>query len=157
MKKQNQSSHFKDVIDFTAKFGLSSGSPIHVWPGHLKTVAMLKRIAFLREELTELEKAVQENNLADQADALVDITYVAMGTGVLMALPWRQLWNDVHRANMSKERLTDPLLGHKVGIGKPNGWVGPYTDTILENAGYTRSDFVTVGNQLIEGNCYDFL
>ena len=40
----------------------------------------------------------------DHYDALIDLTYVAMGTAYMMGLPWQDLWDEVQRANMSKVR-----------------------------------------------------
>jgi predicted HAD superfamily Cof-like phosphohydrolase len=151
-------SNYQDVMNFTVKFKLSDApSGLYPYPGHLKPVAMEKRIDFLLEEVKELVDAVSQNNLSKQADALIDIVYVAMGTAALMSLPWQQLWDDVHRANMNKERLTDPAKGHKVGIGKPSDWVGPNTYYILNKAGYNGLTFIGSKGKLTEENCYDFV
>jgi predicted HAD superfamily Cof-like phosphohydrolase len=43
-------------------------------------------------------------DLAKAADALVDLAYVVLGTAHLHRLPWQELFAEVQRANMSKER-----------------------------------------------------
>ena len=71
----------------------------------------------------------------EQADALIDLAYVAMGTGVMLGLPWQPLWDDVQRANMSKVRGVTGR-GHAVDLAKPPGWVAPKTQEILIAHGY---------------------
>src|SRR3546814_5926129 len=77
-------------------------------------------------------------NLAQQADALVDLVYVALGTAVMLGLPWDWLWNDVQRANMAKVRGMTKR-GHAVDVTKPPGWQGPQNQRILDLAGYNSS------------------
>lgn len=123
----------EDVTEFHRKFGLLS----HDKPVHLTKRKLLERIEFLEEELDELKRAIETQDLADQADALVDIVYVAMGTADMLGLPWDQLWADVQRANMAKERGVTKR-GHAVDVTKPVGWIGPQTLWLLEAAGYIK-------------------
>lgn len=47
---------------------------------------------------------------------------------------WQDLWNDVQRANMSKERAlkaTDSKRGSTYDVIKPEGWLPPQTDAII--------------------------
>lgn len=74
-------------------------------------------------------------DIDEQADALIDLVYVAKGTAVMMGLPWDMLWDDVQRANMSKEAGVGKR-GHLVDCIKPPGWVPPQTHEILQLAGY---------------------
>ncbi len=123
--------HFDDVKALHQKFGLLVGET----PGPLTYRKLRERIECLQEELGELEQAVLTKDFAKQADALVDLVVFALGTAVMMGLPWEELWNDVHRANMAKERGVGHR-GHAADLVKPPGWVGPQTDTVLINAGY---------------------
>lgn len=125
--------NIRDVTEFHQKFGLLS----HIRPVHLTKRKLIERIEFFREELDEFIKAVEENDLAGQADALVDLVYVALGTADMSGLPWDWLWADVHRANMTKVRGTTKR-GHMVDVTKPQGWVGPQTLWLLEAAGYNK-------------------
>lgn len=144
----SNASHFSDVLEFNEKFDLM----INNQPAHLTKRKLKERVEFIMEELIELSKSCgleiwadpsgvlvrptnEKQDLAEQADALVDIVYVALGTAVMMGLPWKQLWDDVHRANMAKVRGVGKR-GHLVDCIKPPGWVGPKTLDILENAGY---------------------
>ncbi len=48
---------------------------------------------------------------------------------------WRELFSDVHRANMSKIRATDASQSKRktsLDVIKPPGWIGPNADKILE-------------------------
>ncbi|MBU6231512.1 nucleoside triphosphate pyrophosphohydrolase family protein [Patescibacteria group bacterium] len=133
---------YKDVRECHEHFGLVLNGPR---PRRLSKRKMLERIQFLQEELDELVTATglkgkgSAQDFAGQADALVDLVYVALGTAAMMGLPWGALWDDVHRANMSKVRgITH--RGHKVDLAKPAGWVGPHTDEILTLAGYDAEE-----------------
>jgi len=107
-----------------------------------------------------------EQDLPQIADALVDLVYVALGTSHLHGFPWPVLWNDVQRANMSKERCgidhtfiadvgeewclhpldestvcgkhrsAHSLRGSAFDVIKPAGWIGPRTLEVLMEAGW---------------------
>jgi Phosphoribosyl-ATP pyrophosphohydrolase len=123
--------HQTDVAKFQQKFGHLSG----LVPRHLTHRKLLERIQCMQEELNEFTKGAVNQNLADQADALIDLVYFAIGTSNMLGLPWEALWNDVQRANMAKEAGIGKR-GHQVDCIKPPGWVGPQTEQILAYAGY---------------------
>lgn len=117
--------------DFHNKFELL----VNKTPIALDQPTAYDRFMFMREELMEFHEAAQKGDLAEAADALIDIVYVAKGTAVMMGLPWKQLWEDVQRANMEKvkvvqERGTEKELYH-VFVTKPPGWNPPRTKEIL--------------------------
>lgn len=114
---------FEDVRAFQEKFGQLS----YYEPGFLTRRKLEERARFLQEELDELLAAP---TLDLQADALVDLVYVAYGTAVMMGLPWTALWDDVQRANMAKVR-GQTHRGNLVDVCKPDGWVGPKGSWIL--------------------------
>jgi len=62
------------------------------------------RISLLAEELKELQQAVEDNNLVEVADALCDLQYVLSGAILEFGLAekFKQLFDEVHRSNMSK-------------------------------------------------------
>lgn len=124
--------NYADVREFQQKFGQLVGDK----PRHLTKRKLLERIAQMQEELDEFKAAVEADDIAEQADALIDIVYFAMGTANHMGLPWQALWNDVHRANMSKEPGVKPERGFLVDCIKPEGWEGPKTMDILLAHGY---------------------
>lgn len=124
----NQDSELEDVRDFHVKFGQLN----YHEPGFLTRRKLIERSKFLGEELKELVDAA---TLDLQADALVDLVYVAKGTAVMMGLPWAELWDDVQRANMAKVRGTTHR-GNLVDVCKPLGWEPPHGARILADAGW---------------------
>lgn len=106
-------------------------------PTLLDRKRMLERLECLAEELSELATAVLEDDLPKIADALIDLTVFAKGTGVLLGLPWARLFDDVMRANNAKVRGVGHR-GHAVDLVKPPGWQGPKTEEILEAYGWQR-------------------
>lgn len=81
------------------------------------------RINHIKEELSELEAAIAEDNKEEIIDALVDITYLTVGTSELLGYDFDKHWSEVHSANMRRERTQDD--NGKFGVRKPEGWVGP--------------------------------
>ena len=138
-----------DVRDFHEKFDLLLG----MQPRHLTRRKLQERIECLQEELTEFIEACDKQDLAAQADALIDLVYFAKGTAVMLGLPWRDLWDDVQRANMAKVR-GETKRGHKVDVCKPAGWQGPQTRLILEGYGYT-TDTYHLNGTFMESFCHD--
>lgn len=121
---------FEDVKAFQRKFQLGEHPPI---PTAMDAQRAQERMTLIREEVAELETAIAENDIEGQADALVDIVYVVLGTASVMGLPWEELWADVQRANMSKVRGMTKR-GHANDVTKPEGWQGPRTAAILLKA-----------------------
>lgn len=142
----------QDVKDFNEKFRL----PLYEVPGHLTKWRLQERIAFMTEELEEFKAAADIQDLAGQADALIDLVYVAKGTAIMLGLPWEDLWQDVQRANMSKElRDANHGIAHKLGVYKPEGWLGPLTNEVLRLRGYDRNEWLheDFDNLIDEGIC----
>lgn len=134
------SSNFSDVFEFHAKYNLLH----HEFPVHLTTSKLKERIQFMQEELDEFKDAAIRQDLADQADALVDLVYVAMGTAVMLGLPWQALWDEVQRANMDKVRGVTKR-GHPVDVTKPPGWIPPQINDILYAHYYDPEDWGACG------------
>lgn len=113
-----------DVRAFHIKFKQEIGrQPRFPTPAVLKA-----RLAHIHEELRELHEAVKYGQLEEFADALIDLQYLILGTGVAAGLPWPQLWKLVHSANMRKVLATSAKQS-KRGIAwdvvKPRGWKKP--------------------------------
>lgn len=150
------SPEFRDVHDFHTKFNLLRTATLT--PQHLTRGKLKERVEFLLEELEEFAEAAglqivpgddqlrvvgrkDDQDLEGQADALVDLVYVALGTAVMLGLPWDALWADVQRANMAKVPGITKRR-HAVDVTKPPGWSPPRTAAILNLAGYARWRFV---------------
>ncbi len=124
----------EDVRKFHEKMGFLTFNT----PGHLTSRKLKERIRCLREELKEFEEACESQDLCAQADALIDLDYFVKGTALMLGLPWTELWDEVHRANMEKTRggkIREGVL-HPVCAVKPEGWRPPDFKEILDRHGY---------------------
>lgn len=130
---------FNDVAEFHRKFDLPTFWD-DVEPHLLDDELTAFRTKFMEEELEEFKTAVAQGNLADAADALVDLVYVAMGTAHMMHLPWHELWAEVQRANMAKARAaqdgSDSKRGSAFDVVKPEGWRPPDIEGVLKRHMY---------------------
>lgn len=136
-------SNFQDVGDFHVKFNLPAVEGYWLAkPTGLENdeALMAFRTKFLDEELDEFKKGRDEGDVAQMADALIDLVYVALGTAHFLGLPWDSLWEDVQRANMTKVRAaadgSDSKRGSAFDVVKPPGWQGPNTNSILRDYGF---------------------
>lgn len=127
-------SHYQDVLDFHEKFQVPL-APKHTL---LEGEALKFRLDFLQEELNELRKAHEEGNLDDAIDAIIDLEVVLLGTAQFMGISpeaYEEHWDEVHTANMAKERCTDASQskrGTALDIRKPEGWKKPSHTGIIE-------------------------
>jgi predicted HAD superfamily Cof-like phosphohydrolase len=128
-------SNFRSVGKFHQKFGLPvSGDG--VMPRRLDDETFLYRYQHLQEELIELLTAHRAHDLIKVADALADLVYVALGTAHFYGIPFDEVFAEVQRANMEKERATgsgDPRTkrGSHFDVVKPQGWRPPNIAKIL--------------------------
>lgn len=62
------------------------------------------RVSLISEELQELKDALVQQDIVEIADALCDLQYVLSGSVIEFGLGniWADLFNEVHRSNMSK-------------------------------------------------------
>ena len=118
----------EDVRAFYEKFNQPMAkSPTNVL---ITPDRVYERAAFMQEELDEFKRGAVQADLAEMADALIDLVYVVKGTAIEMGLPWEELWMDVQRANMAKV-IGQTKRGIKIDVAKPPGWKGPQTAAIL--------------------------
>jgi predicted HAD superfamily Cof-like phosphohydrolase len=97
-------------------------TPGEPWP--MSSDVFVRRTTHLKEELEELRNA---SDWEGQADALVDLIYVALGGLVEMGVTPGFVFDLVHDANMRKRRGTNqgrPDSGGDDAI-KPEGWNPP--------------------------------
>lgn len=130
---------FKDVQEFHKKFGLNHAG--NTSPNLLDNSTEDFRTDFMQEELDEYVLACQDGNMEKAADALCDLVYVALGTAHLMGLPFNELWAEVQKANMAKERATGSddkrsTRMHALDVVKPAGWTPPDLNKILIEHGW---------------------
>ncbi|KKN13158.1 hypothetical protein LCGC14_1009270 [marine sediment metagenome] len=72
------------------------------------------RLRLMMEELGELSVAIHEENLVHIADALADLLYVVFGTAAAYDIPMDEIFQEVHRSNMTKAVLDRFQKGGKV-------------------------------------------
>lgn len=134
-------SNFADVGNFHHRFGLYSVNHDGPNPQEVTEELMEFRRRFLQEELDEVMGAWRVGDLAGVADGLIDLVYVAMGTAHLFGFPWQQLWDEVQRANMAKERATSAedersTRSSSFDVVKPEGWQPPDIAGVLRVYGF---------------------
>ncbi len=121
------------------------------------------RISLLEEELKELKKAIEEDDLVEVADAFADIQYVLSGAILEFGFgeKFKALFDEVQRSNMSKtcktmeeaektreyykknrgvdsyiEKSGDEFLVYRVGDGK-----------VLKSVNYSAADIPKILNE----------
>jgi len=133
-------SNFTDVVRFHKKFGLGDTKtefPFETGPRVVSKEWIEFRIKFMNEELEEFIKGYAELDHAQMADALIDLTYVAMGTALGLGYPWQALWEEVQSANMRKVKGATKR-GVLFDVTKPEGWRPPRIATILKSFGFFK-------------------
>lgn len=112
---------FDDVADFHKRFG--HPAPTELQPLRGRTPDQMNfRLKLLKEEYEELTKALKENASATKISReLVDLVYVTIGTAVAYGIPFDDIWQIVHKANMEKTPSGSPTEKPT----KPPGWVDP--------------------------------
>ena len=111
---------FEQVKEFHKAFNC----PYRETPGFLSGGDVKRRAGFMREEIQEFTTA---ENVYDQADAMIDLIYFALGTLVEMGVAPDEIFDIVHEANMAK-KLSDGGVLLREGsrkILKPPGWEDP--------------------------------
>lgn len=109
------------VRDFQECFG----HPVCTSPAMIGANRAQKRYAWMLEEINEFLEA---KDLVEQADAMIDLIYFALGTLVEMGIKPDKLFDIVHKANMSKLWPDGcPHYGADGKTIKPQNWIDPHT------------------------------
>ena len=122
-------SNFEDVKKFMKAFG----QIVETRPQFPNEKTMLLRLDLIKEELNELEQAMNTKNLKEIADALTDILYVTYGAGYAYGINLDKCFKEVQRANMSK--LGDdgkPIYNEKGKVMKGPNYSEPNLKQFLE-------------------------
>lgn len=127
-------SYFDMVRKFHEKFSLPvSGNGT---PRIVEDEVFQFRLQFLLEEVSELLSAHRACSIVEVADSLADLIYVACGTAHLYGIPLDEVFTEVHRSNMRKERASgDSDFRSKrsswLDVVKPEGWTPPNIAGVL--------------------------
>ena len=114
---------FQAVKEFHQAFG----HPVSEVPVSLTEERASKRYAWLLEEINEFLAAAKEQDIVEQADAMIDTIYFALGTLVEMGVKPGGLFDIVQKANMSKLWPDGtPHYNESGKVIKPEGWENPH-------------------------------
>lgn len=131
---------FNDTFDFQVKYGLMTRDEMFDnAPYFIQKDNLMMKIGHLEEELAEIKKAAENNDIVEFADGIIDLIYVASGLGNLCRLPMHQLWNDVQNSNMVGKVRVKSLddatkRGSTFDVKKGPNWVGPRGVDIIKKA-----------------------
>ena len=122
---------FKDMQDMHKKYGVNKWMQAEVqsdvdWRKINKFMEF--RIAMMQEELDETKKAYQDKNEEEMVDGIIDLCVFAIGTLEVVGVDANKAWDEVYRANMSKEVGIKEGRPNPLGLPdlvKPEGWKGP--------------------------------
>ena len=90
------------------------------------------RINLIKEELLELEEALNEKNIEETADALTDILYVTYGAGHAFGIDLDKCFDEVQKSNMSKlDKFGNPIYNDQGKIMKGPLYFKPNFKKIL--------------------------
>ena len=122
---------FNDMIDMHHKYGVDK------WMGdELKSDVdwrkinkfMQFRLGMMQEELDETKAAFENNDAEEMVDGIIDLCVFAIGTLEVFGVDANKAWDEVYRANMSKEVGIKEGRPNPLGLPdlvKPEGWKGP--------------------------------
>ena len=91
-------SNFDDVKTFMQTFG----QEIKIKAKFPEEKIVKLRYNLIKEELNELQNAIETKDLKEIADALTDILYVTYGAGHAYGIDLDKCFSEVQRSNMSK-------------------------------------------------------
>ncbi|MDA9708317.1 nucleoside triphosphate pyrophosphohydrolase family protein [Alphaproteobacteria bacterium] len=90
------------------------------------------RINLIKEELLELEEAINEKNIEETADALTDILYVTYGAGHAFGIDLDKCFDEVQKSNMSKlDKFGNPIYNNQGKVMKGPLYFKPNFKKIL--------------------------
>ena len=90
------------------------------------------RINLIKEELLELEEALNKKNMEETADALTDILYVTYGAGHAFGIDLDKCFDEVQKSNMSKlDKFGNPIYNDQGKVMKGPLYFKPNFKKIL--------------------------
>jgi predicted HAD superfamily Cof-like phosphohydrolase len=89
-------------VEVNKSAGLNSGSPSAKLVFHEQPKLVNGALALIREEVRELEEAVQQEDMVETLDALGDILVVTYGMAYRLGYNADEVYDMIHKSNMSK-------------------------------------------------------
>ncbi len=110
--------------NYVREFQLKFGHPVAEKPTQMNAERALKRYHWMLEEINEFLEA---DEIVEQADAMIDVIYFALGTLVEMGIRPDNLFQIVQDANMSKLWPDGkPHYNEEGKTIKPSTWEDPH-------------------------------
>ena len=122
---------FKDMQDMHKKYGVNKWMQAELqsdvdWRKINKFMQF--RISMMQEELDETKNAFEKKDEEEMVDGIIDLCVFAIGTLEVFGVDANKAWDEVYRANMSKEVGIKEGRPNPLGLPdliKPEGWEGP--------------------------------
>jgi hypothetical protein len=116
----------KDINEMHTKYGVRDW--VSKNPEKLREYLTF-RLNFLQEELDETRAAgIIDKNPEEVVDGLIDLCVVAIGTLDAFGVDAYKAWDEVHKANMTKEVGIKPERPNPLNLPdlmKPSSWKAP--------------------------------
>ena len=133
-------------FDKVKKFMQTFGQEVNSSPSFPKEKIVKLRYELIKEELSELNKAIEDKNIEEVADALTDILYVTYGAGHAFGINLDRCFEEVQNSNMSK--LGDdgkPIYNEKGKVMKGPNYFKPNL----------KKQFTDMKEKLFLDNCWN--
>jgi predicted HAD superfamily Cof-like phosphohydrolase len=116
------------------KFQKAFNNPFAEKPTLMNIERANKRYNWMKEEIDEFIKATKNKDIVEQADAMIDVIYFALGTLVELGIEPENLFAIVQQANMSKLwEDGKPRFRESDGkVIKPPSWIDPHKKLVTE-------------------------
>ena len=122
---------FKDMQDMHKKYGVNKWMQAELqsdvdWRKINKFMQF--RIGMMQEELDETKNAFDKKDAEEMVDGIIDLCVFAIGTLEVFGVDANKAWDEVYKANMSKEVGIKEGRPNPLGLPdlvKPEGWTGP--------------------------------
>ena len=122
---------FKDMQDMHKKYGVNKWMQAELqsdvdWRKINKFMQF--RLGMMQEELDETKQAFDKKDAEEMVDGIIDLCVFAIGTLEVFGVDANKAWDEVYRANMSKEVGIKEGRPNPLGLPdlvKPEGWEGP--------------------------------
>ena len=122
---------FKDMQDMHKKYGVNKWMQAELqsdvdWRKINKFMQF--RLGMMQEELDEKLKAFEQKDAPEMVDGIIDLCVFAIGTLEVFGVDANKAWDEVYKANMSKEVGIKEGRPNPLGLPdlvKPEGWTGP--------------------------------
>ena len=135
---------FKDMQDMHKKYGVNKWMQAELqsdvdWRKINKFMQF--RLGMMQEELDETKNAFDKKDAEEMVDGIIDLCVFAIGTLEVFGVDANKAWDEVYKANMSKEVGIKEGRPNPLGLPdlvKPEGWTGPVHE---DNCGNIADSF----------------